>query len=377
MYALRGLAICFSTFFLVYVAISAAVVLAWPRIIVHGQKWSPRICSDILFSLRISPLALAVLATLLFAGPSFVMFEPHAAKESIGPWLPILGLGGLAVIAAGVWNAASALRRISSAASQWVSGASRLSHPAGFSGQITLLRTTAVAPPLSAAGVFRARVWLSSKAEQVLSESELHSALRHEFVHVRRRDNLRKLFLRFVTFPGMAKLEAAWLEATEMAADDGAVSNALEALDLVGGDKTFAFHSAYLAVRACYFARQQSGGIAQCPCGAIAGLVGTPGDSFARALAKIRALGGCRVSLRSLSPTAIFSSAFTPLPSCWCGKLLHMPSGHKGSIHLFRFSGIDVFLHWSWFLVAVWEINRQKGMYSSILWNVLSIWRFS
>jgi len=48
-----------------------------------------------------------------------------------------------------------------------------------------------------------------------------------------------------------------------------------------------------------------------------------------------------------------------------------MPSGHKGSIHLFRFSGIDVFLHWSWFLVAVWEINRQKGMYSSILWNVL------
>jgi Zn-dependent protease with chaperone function len=131
-----------------------------------------------------------------------------------------------------VWNAASALRRISSAASQWVSGASRLSHPAGFSGQITLLRTTAVAPPLSAAGVFRARVWLSSKAEQVLSESELHSALRHEFVHVRRRDNLRKLFLRFVTFPGMAKLEAAWLEATEMAADDGAVSNALEALDL-------------------------------------------------------------------------------------------------------------------------------------------------
>src|SRR5579872_2997524 len=81
--------------------------------------------------------------------------------------------------------------------------------------------------------------------------------------------------------------------------------------------------------------------------------------------------GRLRLSLRSLSPTAIFSSAFTPLPSCWCGKLLHMPSGHKGSIHLFRFSGIDVFLHWSWFLVAVWEINRQKGMYSSILWNVL------
>lgn len=48
-----------------------------------------------------------------------------------------------------------------------------------------------------------------------------------------------------------------------------------------------------------------------------------------------------------------------------------MPSGHKGSIHLFRFSGIDVFLHWSWFLVAAYEINSRKGAYSSITWNVL------
>lgn len=48
-----------------------------------------------------------------------------------------------------------------------------------------------------------------------------------------------------------------------------------------------------------------------------------------------------------------------------------MPSGRHGSIHLFRFSGIDVFLHWSWFLVAVYEINSRKGMYSSVAWNVL------
>ena len=48
----------------------------------------------------------------------------------------------------------------------------------------------------------------------------------------RGRDNLRKLLLRFVSFPGMGGLEAAWLEATEMAADDAAGSNAREALDL-------------------------------------------------------------------------------------------------------------------------------------------------
>ncbi|HET9407313.1 MAG TPA: M50 family metallopeptidase [Candidatus Sulfotelmatobacter sp.] len=48
-----------------------------------------------------------------------------------------------------------------------------------------------------------------------------------------------------------------------------------------------------------------------------------------------------------------------------------MPTGRQGSIHLFRFSGIDVFLHWSWFLIAVFEIQSRAGRYSSISWNVL------
>ena len=49
---------------------------------------------------------------------------------------------------------------------------------------------------------------------------------------MRRRDNLKKLVLRFVAFPGMSGLEQAWLEATEMSADDAAVATEAEALDL-------------------------------------------------------------------------------------------------------------------------------------------------
>jgi hypothetical protein len=36
----------------------------------------------------------------------------------------------------------------------------------------------------------------------------------------------------------------------------------------------------------------------------------------------------------------------------------HMPNGQR-SIRIFRFRGIDVFLHWSWFLVAVYEIQSR------------------
>jgi len=47
-----------------------------------------------------------------------------------------------------------------------------------------------------------------------------------------------------------------------------------------------------------------------------------------------------------------------------------MPS-RQGSIRLFRFARIDVFLHYSWFLVAAYEIQSRKGSYSSVTWNVL------
>src|SRR5580692_1905877 len=46
-------------------------------------------------------------------------------------------------------------------------------------------------------------------------------------------------------------------------------------------------------------------------------------------------------------------------------------NSRQNSIHLFRFAGIDVFLHWSWFLVAVYEIGSRPKAYSSLIWNVL------
>jgi len=42
----------------------------------------------------------------------------------------------------------------------------------------------------------------------------------------------------------------------------------------------------------------------------------------------------------------------------------------QGSIHLFRFAGIDVFLHWSWFLFAAFEFTRTGG-YFFLGWNLL------
>src|ERR1039457_6676322 len=46
-----------------------------------------------------------------------------------------------------------------------------------------------------------------------------------------------------------------------------------------------------------------------------------------------------------------------------------MPTGNRGAIHLFRLAGVDLYLHWSWFLVAFYEIQRG-GRYTSLVWSI-------
>src|ERR1044072_6278260 len=48
-----------------------------------------------------------------------------------------------------------------------------------------------------------------------------------------------------------------------------------------------------------------------------------------------------------------------------------MTPTRQRSLRLFRFAGIDVYLHWSWFLVAWLDITQRGKSYSSITCNVL------
>jgi beta-lactamase regulating signal transducer with metallopeptidase domain len=233
MFAVRGIAVSLSIFVLLYCAQSLAVCAVWRSVWLGAQRYSARLCADLLFTLRMIPFVVATAVTLALAVPSFLLLEPRATDEPMGVVPVVLGLCGLAALVAGMWSAASALWRASQTLARW-SKESIVIGPslADSAGSIPVLRVSGAEPPLTAAGSLRPSVWLSRAAEFVLTERELQSALQHEFVHVRRRDNLRKLILRLVAFPGMAELESAWREATEMAADEAAVSSASEALDL-------------------------------------------------------------------------------------------------------------------------------------------------
>ncbi len=40
----------------------------------------------------------------------------------------------------------------------------------------------------------------------------------------------------------------------------------------------------------------------------------------------------------------------------------------QGSIRLFQFAGIQVYLHFTWFIVAAYELTQRTGVYSSQIW---------
>jgi Zn-dependent protease len=48
-----------------------------------------------------------------------------------------------------------------------------------------------------------------------------------------------------------------------------------------------------------------------------------------------------------------------------------MPNNRQGAIHLFRIAGIDVFLHWSWFIIAIIEVGYLRNRYASLVWSAL------
>lgn len=234
MFAVRGLVISLAVFVVVYCAVSLAVLLSWRKLRDCGQRFAARgfreyWFAELLFAMRMLPLATAGLVTVAFALPSFLVFEPRSIEESLGAAPVVLALLGAILLILGCSRALRALARAAGTIAVWTRGAQSLGET---DTRIAVLRTSQPSPAMTLAGILRPRILVSDAAASLLNPNELHAAVNHERAHARRHDNLRKLLLQLVPFPGMRELESAWLETMEVAADHSSVSTAEEALDL-------------------------------------------------------------------------------------------------------------------------------------------------
>ncbi|MBZ5599729.1 MAG: hypothetical protein LAN83_15570 [Acidobacteriia bacterium] len=228
MFEVRGIGVSLAVFAILYLALSIAVSYGWRFAQRFCGRLSAQRAADLLFVLRLLPLAAALAVTAAYTVPSFLLLEPAAADEPMGVPLLALGVGCLGLLGAGIVRAIIAQRKTSRALASWMNGARVIESGVA----VPVFQTGKDAPTLTVAGVCAPQVLISETALAVLTQQELRTALRHEIAHVRRYDNLKKLLFRVSIFPGVKRLEAAWSEASELAADDAAVSSFPDALDL-------------------------------------------------------------------------------------------------------------------------------------------------
>jgi hypothetical protein len=227
MFALRGIAVSLNCFMLLYAVLSALVASAWrPLKPLHVAQ---RSVATILFALRVLPLLASVVVTFAVVVPSFQLLEPRSIEERVGAMSLLLGVCTLLLIAYGCVRVIAAQTRTTRLVTGWLEGARPLKAHAGYAVTFQSRRET---PPLTLVGVHHPRVLVSEATVALLSPNELHIALKHELEHMKSCDNLKKLIFYFCPFPGMAKLESAWSQAAELAADDAAVSSPCDAVDL-------------------------------------------------------------------------------------------------------------------------------------------------
>jgi hypothetical protein len=236
-YTMRLLCLCFASFFVVHVALALAARLSAGPVLRIAEHLKPRAAARLLFTVRLLPLLLTVLAVLLFCVPSYLWLEPEGTGEQVG-----LAFVLMASLGIGVW--VSAMVRVVSA----LHGTTRYLHQCRRQGRSIRLPGDAspallladAAPVLAVAGIFRPQLLISRQVMQGLSPEQRESALRHEQAHRSRGDNFKRLLILLAPdiLPfgrSFGRLDRAWSKFTEWAADDQAIDgDPHRALSLAG-----------------------------------------------------------------------------------------------------------------------------------------------
>ena len=181
----------------------------------------PLTANDLL-AVRLVPAGGAALVTLTVALPAFLVCEPRAEPEGVGPVLLALVVVAVAIVGDGArrtWRAQATARAFTRACTAATRGAAR--HERRFE----IIDTPE--PIAAVVGWVRPRIVAARCVLDACSAEEFDAVLAHESAHVAARDNLKLLLL--VATPDVLAwsplgdlLLSRWRAAAEREADDGA-----------------------------------------------------------------------------------------------------------------------------------------------------------
>ncbi len=193
----------------------------------------PRELAHRFLLLRALPSTASVLFVAALFVPAFYRHEPGNVQEEISFEMFVLGVWSSSILAYGAVRGLRSMLATRRLVKVW----SRSARPLAIAGSpIPAFVIEAEFPVVAVVGVVSPRLYVARRVIERCSTRELRAILAHELTHVRHRDNLQRLFMHcapdlLAWTPLAGKLDRAWAQASEEAADDE-VARAGARLDL-------------------------------------------------------------------------------------------------------------------------------------------------
>jgi beta-lactamase regulating signal transducer with metallopeptidase domain len=216
-YSLRLMCLSLATFVTVLAMATAAVRVFAERVLRRAGAMPASRAARFLFAVRMLPMVVGIFCVAALCVPSYLRFEPEAAGEEAGAVALIAAGFGLALIVFAIGRALRAVWQTSSAIRRW-----EATGVAKMVGDTRVIEVAGAGRLVALVGVARPRLIVSKDAAAVLDREQLDAAIRHEMGHASAFDNWKRLAILLAPGFFLSKIERAWKQFAEWAADDRA-----------------------------------------------------------------------------------------------------------------------------------------------------------
>jgi Zn-dependent protease with chaperone function len=224
MYELLGLSVFLAMLLTINVA-ATLMAAAFGRLVRRPLlRCTARTRAEVLFTLRIGPPVIAIVAVAAFLIPSYLIYEPYTTNERVSKRLATLAILSSIGVGLAIWRALRTWQATRSLLKKWLYLATPIQIPGS---KVPAFQLPYGFPLIAVVGTFRPRLFIAEHVLQTLSEDELVAAISHEYGHLAAGDNIKRSLLRvsragLLLVPCGRSLDRAWAQASESAADEHA-----------------------------------------------------------------------------------------------------------------------------------------------------------
>jgi len=257
MYFLIGICLLFAYLYSINLLGSLFAATAWSGLARWASGLRPSTRTDLLFVLRIGPIALALATLAVFMLPSFLLYEPEQSDEIISyKMVLIVAISAIGIVLA-IGRVFLSWWRTRRLLDEWMRNSTPLERDDLPYSAYTIEHPF---PIIAVVGSLTPKIFVADQVLSELDESEFAAALAHEVAHVAKSDNLRRLLMRLCSdlliLPLGKQMDQRWTDSAELAADESSAcrGDGRSALDLASAlvkigrmaptDRSFAMPSA-------------------------------------------------------------------------------------------------------------------------------------